>query len=170
MSDFAVPEETCRAAFDQLAGRLPPGFVGEDWYNAWLAVMREGGAFDWRTRQRLADLLPGADRWPALTPVCSPDIDETPADLLSRTAVGLAFDLARADRDQQVAEVFPWRRFVAVLDQRTCPDHLALHGVIRRHDDPFWAGVDASFWWGCRCTSSTMNARTAERRGFVVPI
>ena len=169
MSELAVPVESCRRAVDQLAGRLPPDFIGEDWYQAWLALMGRGDAFDWRTRTVLAALLPPADQWPDLAPVCSRDADETPADLFLRTVTHQASALARAERSALAGDGMPWRRFVAVQDLRTCPAHSALHGVIRRFDDPFWARIDAEVWWGCRCTSAAMNARTAQRRGFVLP-
>lgn len=169
MSDFAITEEHCRLGFDRVSGRLPTGFIAPDWYQAWLVVMRQGGAFDWRTRTTLAALLPTADEWPDLAPVCSSMADEAPADLLLRSVAREASALDLAQRRALVSGVMPWRRFVIVDDPGTCPEHRALHGLIRRFDDPFWARFDAEFWWGCRCTSTTMNARTAQRRGFVLP-
>lgn len=169
MSDFAFPEAHCRAAFDRVASNLPAGFTGEDWYPAWLAVTLQGGTFNWRARKALAALLPPADQWPVLAPVCSHMADETSADLFLRTASRLVSVPGRAERMARVGDAMPWRRFVSTEDSRTCAEHLALHGLIRRFDDPFWTGFDAEFWWGCRCTSTTMNARTAQRRGYVLP-
>lgn len=168
-ADFATPVEACRAALDLVLAKLPPDFIDRARFEpGWTARHRDGSDSTRKVALELKALLPLDDQWPALVPVC--DLAPTPpTDLFLRTVSRQAYALGRAERMTRVGDAMPWRRFVATEDRRTCPEHLALHGVIRRIDDLFWAQVDADFRWGCRCTSTTMNARTAERRGFTLP-
>lgn len=168
-ADFATPVTACRAALDLVLAKLPPGFIDRARFEpVWTARHRDGSDSTRKVALELKALLPPDDQWPALSPVC--DLAPTPpTDLFLRSAAAWASKIARAERAAITAHAFPWRRFVATEDRRTCPEHLALHGVIRRHDDPIWARLDADFRWGCRCTSTTINSRMAERRGFVLP-
>lgn len=67
----------------------------------------------------------------------------------------------------------PYLQYDAVNDHRVRPSHLAMDGVIRRWDDPFWKTHSPQNGFNCRCnlfsiTDSQARARTGtdkEGRG-----
>ncbi|RLC25797.1 MAG: phage head morphogenesis protein [Deltaproteobacteria bacterium] len=65
--------------------------------------------------------------------------------------------------DPDVIKMRPYWRYVAVNDGRTRPQHKAWHGLILRHDDPFWNTHYPPNGWGCRCTVVTVSEREIER-------
>lgn len=74
-------------------------------------------------------------------------------------------------QDEDLQDLFPLYRYSAILDDRSRPQHAAMHGHTAPIDDAFW-----STWWppngfNCRCTAvplSTVYVRkhriTASRR------
>lgn len=170
MSDFAPASDHCRAAYDLVASGLPTGFIAPGFLVAWTDYIRSGkGGSRGSEFVRLLALLPPAGGWPELNPICARLPGEGDPALFLRTLDHRAFAVGRASRDRNVAGSMPLRRFAAVEDRATCPEHAALNGTVRRQDDPFWTSFDLSLWWGCRCTSTVMNERTALRRGFLLP-
>lgn len=63
---------------------------------------------------------------------------------------------------------FPMLRYVAVLDERTRPQHRAWHGTILPVDHAFWRTHFPPNGWGCRCTVQQVNARDLRRRNWKV--
>ncbi|MBN2544575.1 MAG: DUF935 family protein [Spirochaetes bacterium] len=55
-------------------------------------------------------------------------------------------------------DIAPYWQYVAVVDKNTRPEHLALNGTIRRHDDPFWEKWFPPNGFGCRCTVRSLSA------------
>ena len=48
--------------------------------------------------------------------------------------------------------LFPYVQYSAILDNRTRPQHRALHGVVMRKNDPAWAAIAPKNGYNCRCT------------------
>lgn len=67
---------------------------------------------------------------------------------------------------QRLREERPFLRYVAVLDERTRPEHAAYHGIILRSDDPWWDTHLPPNGWYCRCTVQSLSERDLERRGL----
>lgn len=59
---------------------------------------------------------------------------------------------ARYAAMKEVSDTHPYWQYSAVLDSRTRASHAARHGVVYRHDDPFWAHSFPPNGYGCRCT------------------
>lgn len=57
----------------------------------------------------------------------------------------------RWERIQRVKDQRPFLRYVAVLDQRTRPEHAAWHGTVLPVDDAFWNTHSPPNGWNCRC-------------------
>lgn len=91
-----------------------------------------------------------------------------------RTSVQTAFHdgYDELSRDPIVADVFPYRAYLAIHDRRARPTHLALEtlgidgtNVYRKDDLAFWRLFLPSWEWNCRCTVNDMTIEAAARAG-----
>ena len=57
----------------------------------------------------------------------------------------------------------PWLRYVAVMDERTRPEHAALHNLCLPVDHPFWKTWAPPNGWNCRCTLQSLSQRDVDR-------
>lgn len=57
----------------------------------------------------------------------------------------------------------PFLRYVAILDGRARPAHLARHNVCLPVDDPFWDSWAPPCGWNCRCTLQSLSQRDVDR-------
>ena len=58
----------------------------------------------------------------------------------------------------------PYWEYVAVLDNRTRPEHAQLHGLIYRYDDPFWASFYPPNGWRCRCRVNALSGYNLKKK------
>ena len=70
----------------------------------------------------------------------------------------------RWEQIQRVKDRRPWLRYVAVLDERTRPDHRRWHGTVLKVDDDWWKTHYPPNDWMCRCT--VMNLSDRQMRDF----
>jgi SPP1 gp7 family putative phage head morphogenesis protein len=82
------------------------------------------------------------------------------------TNVRMAHQAGKWEQAQRTKERRPYMRYVAVLDDRTRPEHQAWHGLVLPIDDPFWQTHYPPNGWNCRCTVQTLNDRDLERYGY----
>jgi SPP1 gp7 family putative phage head morphogenesis protein len=67
----------------------------------------------------------------------------------------------------------PYLRYVAVMDDRTRPQHAAWHNTVLPVDHPWWE-THHPWWethfppngWNCRCTIQSLNERDLKRYGL----
>lgn len=57
----------------------------------------------------------------------------------------------------------PYLRYVAILDQRTRPEHAARHNVTLPVDHPWWDVWAPPCGWNCRCSLQSLSERDVER-------
>ncbi len=62
----------------------------------------------------------------------------------------------------------PYWEYVAVLDERTRPEHAQLHGLIFRYDDPFWASFYPPNGFRCRCRVNAISDYNVKNRDLSV--
>lgn len=60
----------------------------------------------------------------------------------------------------------PWLRYVAVLDERTRPEHAHWHDTVLDADDLWWKSHYPPNGWNCRCTVQQLSARDLDRLGL----
>ncbi|MCA1973895.1 MAG: minor capsid protein [Caenispirillum sp.] len=71
----------------------------------------------------------------------------------------------QAEREARLGRVL-YLRYVAVLDDRTRPEHRGWHGLVLPWDHPWWASHYPPNGWYCRCTIQVLTERDLKRFGF----
>lgn len=100
--------------------------------------------------------------WEGLTPY--------QADNVFRTNIQTAYNVGRyrQQTEPDVVNDRPIWIYDAVNDRQTRPAHLAMDGMARRNDDPFWDTWYPPNGFRCRCSVRTMSVSQASRRGVTV--
>lgn len=62
----------------------------------------------------------------------------------------------------------PYLRYVAILDDKTRPQHRAWHDIVLPVDHPFWQQHYPPNGWYCRCIVQKLSQRDLERLGLSV--
>lgn len=62
----------------------------------------------------------------------------------------------------------PYWKYVAILDDRTRPEHRALHNKVFRYDDPFWKTHYPPNGWNCRCMVIAMTYDEVIAEGLTI--
>lgn len=70
--------------------------------------------------------------------------------------------------DPEIAALLPYWRYVAVMDNRTRPEHAAMHNTVYRADDPAWQTWYPPVGFGCRCHVEPLTAAELRARGLRV--
>ena len=113
----------------------------------------------WWGRRRMTDPLTGESR---IVQLGSPRRLRTIYD----TNLRMAYARGRWERIERVARTAPWLRYVAVLDGKTRPEHLAWHGTVLPWDHPFWATHYPPNGWYCRCGVVQLSEAELEEFGY----
>ena len=136
-------------------------------------ALAEGRTFEW-FRKQLEPIL-RAKGWWGRKLMTDPLTGETAMVQLGSarrlriifdTNLRMAYARGRWEAIERLADVRPWLRYVAVLDQRTRPDHRAWHGTILPIDHPFWHTHYPPCGWRCRCIVQQLSDADLERYGY----
>ncbi len=73
---------------------------------------------------------------------------------------------AKARYESQIEGFGEYFRYTAVLDKRTRPAHVKLHGTILPKTDPFWDRNYPPNGWNCRCKVQALTKSEIERKGL----
>lgn len=82
--------------------------------------------------------------------------------------INAAYAAGRYREQMEEADVAPYWQYMSIQDERTRPEHSALHGKVFRADDPFWNNFYPPNGWGCRCFVRNLTKRELDRRGITV--
>ena len=84
-----------------------------------------------------------------------------------RTNIQQSYNVGRWTRFDAVKDIQPYLMYDAIDDVRVRESHLALDGVIRATDDPFWDTYAPSNGFNCRCRLISLSPEQAENRGGI---
>lgn len=85
-----------------------------------------------------------------------------------RQNVQSAYNASRYIKQLQDVDFAPYFRYKAVMDDRTRPEHRALHNKIFRYDDPVWSTIYPPNGWGCRCHVESLTEEDIKSGGLKV--
>ena len=94
------------------------------------------------------------------------ELSEAHLDNVFRTNIQNAYARGKWSHQQQNKDKRPYLEYMAINDSRVRPSHLALDGVIRHIDDPFWQKYYPSNGYRCRCTTTAITEKQAIRKGI----
>ena len=139
----------------------------------------ESAAVQQRLRDTLADLPRGAD-WNVLKTqliadlhpyLADPDDPENlnaarrRAELLLRTHGFQAYTVAQENALADQLDIFPFKQYLSMSDERVRPAHAALDGLVLPVNSPFWQLHTPPWDFGCRCrTAPLLEDEAAEIR------
>ncbi|SHI60651.1 PBECR2 nuclease fold domain-containing protein [Halodesulfovibrio aestuarii] len=83
-----------------------------------------------------------------------------------RTNIQSAYMAGRYTQMKRTTKSRPYWRYVAVGDQQTRLDHLALHGKVYPHDHEFWDSFFPPNGFGCRCSVQSLSDFQMRKRGL----
>jgi SPP1 gp7 family putative phage head morphogenesis protein len=152
----AVAVEAKSAAFT-VAG-IEQKHVLEKIQSALVESLREGKTLaDWK--KNYPALL---DEY-GLTPKSAAHVET-----IYRTETMRAYGAGRtmALRDPEIKGAFPLWQYVAVMDNRTRPEHAALNGFVADPDDPFWYNHTPPWDYNCRCDVIPITRHQMESGGL----
>ena len=85
-----------------------------------------------------------------------------------RTNMRTAYAAGRYKEQLEDVDIAPYLQYVCVLDERTRPEHRAMHGKVFRYDDPFWSVFYPPNGWGCRCHVESLTEEDIKSGGVKV--
>ena len=87
-----------------------------------------------------------------------------------RTNIQKVFNAGRYKQqtNPEIVKSRPFWQYDAVNDKRTRPNHLAMDGIIKRYDDPFWDTYYPPNGFQCRCGVRSRSARDLNRLNLEV--
>lgn len=88
---------------------------------------------------------------------------ERRAEFLLRHWGGVAYAAAAWKVDERQKDVFPYRQYITMGDDKVRDTHQALNGIILPVDSPFWKGHLPPWEFGCRCQSVVLMERDVEK-------
>lgn len=145
--------EDIRKAVDR---SIAEGITFEEFQEQLEPTLKKRG---WWGRQRMVDPLTGEVQ---VVQLGSPRRLRTIFD----TNLRMSYSKGRWERIARVAEARRWLRYVSVLDERTRPEHRAMHGTVLPWDDPFWQQWYPPNGWHCRCTVQQLSDDDLKEFGF----
>jgi len=89
-------------------------------------------------------------------------------DTIFRSNMQSAYNAGRYKQqtDPDVLKQRPYWQYVAVMDERTRPEHAALDGKVFPADDPFWGTWYPPNGFNCRCTVRTLSESEMDELGL----
>lgn len=132
---------------------LSQGRTIDDFVRSLTPVLQEKG---WWGKQLVIDPLTGV---------------QTPAQLGSVRRLELIFNVnmrvsyaaGHWNAFERNKKARPWLRYVAIVDDRTRPEHAARHNLCLPVDHPYWDKWAPPCGWRCRCTLQNLSDRDVER-------
>lgn len=142
-----------------VAGATKAGLI-EDFHNAVDRALAEG--------RTLADFRKDFDRIVAAHGWSYKGSRGWRSAVILNTNLRTAYAAGKWQQAQRLKASRPYLRYVAVLDDRTRPEHRAWHGTVLPADDDWWKTHFPPNGWNCRCTVQQLSDRDLDRFGYEV--
>ncbi|MDH0562198.1 phage minor head protein [Acinetobacter courvalinii] len=94
------------------------------------------------------------------------NLSEAQLDNVFRTNAQNAYAHGKWLHQQRNKEKRPYLQYMAINDSRVRPSHLALDGIVRHIDDPFWQTYYPPNGYRCRCTTRALTEKQAQSKGI----
>ncbi|MDR2061760.1 MAG: phage head morphogenesis protein [Acinetobacter sp.] len=94
------------------------------------------------------------------------NLSEAQLENVFRTNAQNAYAHGKWLHQQRNKEKRPYLQYMAINDSRVRPSHLALDGVVRHIDDPFWQTYYPPNGYRCRCTTRALTEKQAQSKGI----
>lgn len=85
-----------------------------------------------------------------------------------RQNIQSAYNAGRYLEQMKNVDIASYLQYICVLDDKTRPEHRAMHLKVFRADDPIWAYFYPPNGWGCRCIVRQLTQAEVERYGYTV--
>lgn len=85
-----------------------------------------------------------------------------------RQNIQSAYNAGRYLEQMKNVDIAPYLQYICVLDERTRPEHKAMHLKVFRYDDPIWAYLYPPNGFGCRCMVRQLTQAEVDRMGLKV--
>ena len=85
-----------------------------------------------------------------------------------RTNMQAAYSAQRYLEQLEDVDIAPYFQYIAIMDNRTRPEHAAMHEKIFRYDDPIWETMYPPNGFGCRCMVRSLSAEDVKRKGLKI--
>lgn len=85
-----------------------------------------------------------------------------------RTNLNVAYSVGRYHAQKENTAAAPYWQYMAVMDNRTRPDHAALNGKVFKASDPIWDRIYPPNGWGCRCGVVALSENQVSAQGLTV--
>lgn len=95
-------------------------------------------------------------------------ITDFQAENIFRTNIQTAYQVGHYKAMQEVKDIRPYWKYVAVEDRHTRPSHAAMNGRIFHADHPIWGTWYPPNGFKCRCTVVTLSEDDIETKGLTV--
>lgn len=119
------------------------------------AALQEGLTFD-AFKSRLATIL-AKNGWAA------PDPWHT--ETVFRTNIQTAYGHGRMEQHHRMQTLYPYGRYIGILDSRIRPNHRKLHGQIYPMSHPFWRLHYPPWEYNCRCSVEMLSEEEFRESG-----
>lgn len=77
-----------------------------------------------------------------------------------------AYAVGRYKEQMEDVDFAPYFQYQCILDNRTRPEHRAMHGRVFRYDDPIWQTMYPPNGWNCRCFVKSLSDRDLTRKSL----
>jgi SPP1 gp7 family putative phage head morphogenesis protein len=85
-----------------------------------------------------------------------------------RTNAQVAFNRGRWQMQNEIRDVRPFWRYVAIMDSLTRPEHATLNGKVYDATSPIWGRIYPPNGFNCRCRVTALTPREMRRKGLQV--
>lgn len=89
-------------------------------------------------------------------------------EIIYQTNMQTAFQAGRYKGMKAAVVTHPYWQYVAVMDNRTRPDHRSLDGMVLRHDDAIWDSIYPPNGFRCRCRVRPVSEAALHSEGWGV--